>query len=271
MVIGSVVDWLSYTLILKIIQFPEMSYQRIISLVPSLTQLVLDLGLGNRLVGRTRFCIHPEELVKDIPIIGGTKNPNIEKILSLNPDYIIANHEENRKEDVQELQAHTEVNITEIDTINDAINAICELGGDLGLASNAQRLVDDIMVLLSESPKYSPLKTAYFIWKDPWMVAAGGTYIDSVMKHYNLENVFSDQQRYPRISLDELQDHNPELILLSSEPFPFKQKHIEEIQEVCPDAKIELINGEWFSWYGSGMLEAFDRLNAWRAELDTGI
>lgn len=248
-----------------------MSYQRIISLVPSLTQLVLDLGLGNRLVGRTRFCIHPEELVKEIPIIGGTKNPNIEKILSLNPDYIIANHEENRKEDVQELQAHTEVNITEIDTINDAINAICELGGDLGLASNAQKLVDEITVLSSASPKYPSLKTAYFIWKDPWMVSASGTYIDSVMKHYDLENVFSDQQRYPQISLDELQDQDPELILLSSEPFPFKQKHIEEIQKVCPDTKIELINGEWFSWYGSGMLEAFDRLNAWRAELDTGI
>ena len=248
-----------------------MSYQRIISLVPSLTQLVLDLGLGNRLVGRTRFCIHPEEMVKDIPIIGGTKNPNIEKILSLKPDYIIANHEENRKEDVQALQTHKEVNVTEIDTINDAINVICELGGDLGLASNAQRLVDDIMVLLSASPTYPSLKTAYFIWKDPWMVAAGGTYIDSVMKHYNLENVFSDQQRYPQISLDELQDRNPELILLSSEPFPFKQKHIEEIQKTCPESKIELVNGEWFSWYGSGMLEAFDRLNSWRAELNNSI
>ena len=248
-----------------------MSYQRIISLVPSLTQLILDLGLGNRLVGRTRFCIHPEKLVNDIPIIGGTKNPNIEKILSLNPDYIIANREENRKEDVEKLQAYAEVNITEIDTINDAINVICELGGDLGLASNAQKLVDEIMLLLSQSSEYPALKTAYFIWRDPWMVAASGTYIDSVMKHYNLENVFSDQQRYPQISLGDLQEQNPVLILLSSEPFPFKQKHIEEIQEFCPDSKIELINGEWFSWYGSGMLEAFERLNVWRAKIDTSI
>ena len=247
-----------------------MPYNRIISLVPSLTELVLDLGIGNRLVGRTRFCIHPEELVNDIPIIGGTKNPNLEKILELEPDYIIANHEENRKEDVQILQDHTKVNITEIDTINDALNAICELGGDLELASNAQKLVDEITILLSKSSKYPPLKTAYFIWKGPWMVAARGTYIDSVMQHYNLENIFSDQQRYPQVSLNELQDRDPKLILLSSEPFPFKQKHIEEIQEVCPDSKIELINGEWFSWYGSGMLEAFERLNAWRAKLDTG-
>ncbi|MEQ9090780.1 MAG: helical backbone metal receptor [Balneola sp.] len=248
-----------------------MPYNRIISLVPSLTELVLDLGIGNRLVGRTRFCIHPEKLVKDIPIIGGTKNPNLEKILELEPDYIIANHEENRKEDVQALQAHTEVNITEIDTINDALNAICDLGADLELASNAQKLVDEIKILLSQSSKYPPLKTAYFIWKAPWMVAACGTYIDSVMKHYNLENVFSDQQRYPQISLDELHDQNPELVLLSSEPFPFKQKHIEEIRKVCPDSKIELVNGEWFSWYGSGMLEAFERLNIWRAKIDTGI
>lgn len=248
-----------------------MPYNRIISLVPSLTELVLDLGIGNRLVGRTRFCIHPEELVNEIPIIGGTKNPNLKKMLELEPDYIIANHEENRKEDVQALQAHTEVNITEIDTINDALDAICDLGTDLELASNAQKLVDEIKILLSQSSKWPSLKTAYFIWKDPWMVAARGTYIDSVMKHYNLENIFSDQQRYPQISLNELQDRDPKLILLSSEPFLFKQKHIEEIQEVCPDSKIELINGEWFSWYGSGMLEAFERLNIWRAKIDTGI
>lgn len=248
-----------------------MSYQRIISLVPSLTELVLDLGIGDRLAGRTRFCIHPEEMVKDVPIIGGTKNPDIEKILALKPDYIIANHEENRKEDILTLQRHTEINITKIDSINDAINAICELGGDLDLAANAQKLVKKIMMISSETRAHESIDTAYFIWKDPWMVAANGTYINSVMKHYNLENIFSDQERYPEISLQDLSEKNPELILLSSEPFPFKQKHIEEIQKICPDAKIELINGEWFSWYGSGMTKAFKKLNSWRDKISHAI
>lgn len=241
-----------------------MKYQRIVSLVPSLTQLVLDLGLGDRLIGRTRFCIHPEVRVKDIPIIGGTKTPNIEKILGMKPDYIIANHEENRKDDIEILQKEVSVNITEINTINDAINTICELGGDFELAKPAQKLVDKILVLLTETNENTPVSAAYFIWKDPWMVAAKETYIDAVLSHYKLENIFSDQQRYPQISIDELSKRSPQVILLSSEPYPFKGKHIKEIQEACPNSHIQLINGEWFSWYGSGMLNAFTELNKWR-------
>jgi ABC-type Fe3+-hydroxamate transport system substrate-binding protein len=248
-----------------------MSYQRIISLVPSLTELVLDLGVGKKLIGRTRFCIHPEELVVDIPIIGGTKTPNVDKILSLKPDYIIANHEENREEDVRILQSYSEVNVTKINSINDAINAICEIGGDIGLASNAQKLVDHIMTLLSTSPTFEPVKTAYFIWRDPWMVSGSNTYIDSVLSNYNLENVFSSRERYPEISLDELERNSPELILLSSEPYPFKEKHIKDIQKVCPNANIQLINGEWFSWYGSGMIKSFKNLNQWRNKISTDI
>ena len=244
-----------------------MKYNRIISLVPSLTQLVLDLGLKDRLVGRTRFCIHPADLVDDIPIIGGTKNPNIEKILSLEPDYIIANHEENRKEDIELLQDKVKVIVTEIDTIEEAMDTILKLGKDLEVTQKAQKVVSKIQDLLSETPKLDPVKTAYFIWKDPWMVAANGTYIDSILSHYNLLNVFSNSERYPQVSLRELSDHEPELILLSSEPYPFKEKHIKEIQEFCPHAQIQLINGEWFSWYGSGMIEAFKELNTWRRKL----
>tara|TARA_R110002126_G_scaffold37614_2_gene113178 strand:+ start:7355 stop:8092 length:738 start_codon:yes stop_codon:yes gene_type:complete len=245
-----------------------MPSNRIISLVPSLTQLVLDLGLEDRLVGRTRFCIHPEEKVKDIPIIGGTKTPNIEKILSLKPDYIIANHEENRKEDIEFLQEHTQVNVTEIDTIKDALLTIQELGRDFEVADKAKTLLSKIQLLLENTPEAKPLKVAYFIWKDPWMVAASETYIDSVLSHYNLENVFSDRERYPQISLEDLSEKSPGLILLSSEPYPFKQKHIQEIQHVCPHADIQLINGEWFSWYGSGMIKAFEELNNWRKNLN---
>lgn len=246
-----------------------MKYNRIISLVPSLTQLVLDLGLKDRLVARTRFCIYPEGLVDDIPIIGGTKNPNIEKIFSLEPDYIIANHEENRKDDIELLQDKVKVVVTEIDTIEEALDTILMLGEDLEVKSDAETLVTNIQDLLSESPKLTPIKAAYFIWKDPWMVAASKTYIDSILSHYDLSNVFSDKERYPQVSLKELSDQEPELILLSSEPYPFKEKHIKEIHKFCPNTQIQLINGEWFSWYGSGMIEAFQELNTWRQELNT--
>ncbi|MEP1152438.1 MAG: helical backbone metal receptor [Balneola sp.] len=244
-----------------------MTYKRIVSLVPSLTELVLDLGIGDRLIGRTRFCIHPVDLVSDVPIIGGTKTLNIEKILSLKPDYIIANHEENRKEDIELLQKKVHVNITEIDTIHEALDSISILGNDLDLSQNADELIEKIQHLLAETPKFPSIKTAYFIWKAPWMVAANQTYIDSILSHYNLENIFSDLTRYPEISLEDLERKSPELILLSSEPYPFKEKHIKEIKAICPDASIQLINGEWFSWYGSGMVKAFKELNSWREML----
>lgn len=248
-----------------------MSFNRIISLVPSLTELLIDLEIGQRLVGRTRFCIHPEDKVTDISIIGGTKNPNIKKIVDLKPDLIIANHEENRKVDVEELKKHTRILVTQIDNIEEALTAIKQISGLVEKEEKGQQIIFEIESLLNLKTDYRKVPTAYFIWKDPWMVAACGTYIGSVMKHYNLENIFSDQQRYPQISLNELQGQDPELILLSSEPFPFKQKHLEEIQMVCPDAEIQLINGEWFSWYGSGMLKAFKRLNEWRSKLSNSI
>ena len=242
-------------------------FKKIISLVPSLTELIIDLGLESRLIGRTRFCIHPKDKVSDIPIIGGTKTPNIEKILSLNPDYIIANHEENRKEDVEALQKHVKVNVTEIDTIEDALQTILELGTDFEVADKARSLINKIQSLLSDKIESEPMSVAYFIWKDHWMAAAKGTYIDSILAHYNLENVFSDQERYPQVILKELSGKSPNLVLLSSEPYPFKEKHIQEIRKACPKADIQLINGEWFSWYGSGMIKAFTSLNRWRSGL----
>lgn len=249
----------------------EYSYKRIISLVPSLTQLVLDLGAEKRLKGRTRFCIHPEDKVNNIPIIGGTKNPNTDKILDLNPDLIIANKEENRKEDIEELQQQTEVMLTDIDTVGQALLAIYEIGKKLQCADRAEALNSEIRGILDNKPELPGIRTAYFIWKDPWMTIGHDTYIHDVMKQYGLENVFGDQSRYPETEPDELKAARPELILLSSEPYPFKEKHIEEVQKLCPGSIVELINGEWFSWYGSGMTEAFQELNRWRREVHDRI
>lgn len=242
-----------------------MRYQRIISLVPSLTELLIDLGLKEQLIGRTRFCIHPADSVSGIKIIGGTKNPNIDKIRSLQPDLIITNKEENRKEDVEQLQTFSEVVITEIETIDQALQWITDLGKVLGAEETASGLVSSIEQALEEATEPEPVTTAYFIWKDPWMTIGNDTYIHDVMKRYGLINVFGQYERYPTTHLEELSEIKPDLILLSSEPYPFKQKHIDEIKESCPDSRIELINGEWFSWYGSRMLTAFRELNRWRS------
>lgn len=246
---------------------PDLPYHKIISLVPSLTELLIDLGLKEQLIGRTRFCIHPEEAVKDIEIVGGTKNPRLEKIIELQPDFILTNKEENRKEDIEVLEKYAEVRVTEIDTVQDAILEISALGSKLGTPEKANSLVQKITSILDNRPEKAPLSVAYFIWKDPWMSIGNDTYIHDVLQTYQLTNVYGNKTRYPKTSLDELAARNPDLILLSSEPYPFKEKHIEDIRKACPTSKIELVNGEWFSWYGSRMTEAFDWLNDWRASL----
>ncbi|MCW9708701.1 helical backbone metal receptor [Fodinibius salsisoli] len=241
---------------------PE-TYQRIISLVPSLTELLIDLGLTEQLVGRTRFCVHPKQQVASVPIVGGTKNPRLDKIHEANPDLIIANKEENRRQDIQNL-TDFEVEVTDISTIEDALITIHQLGQKLGVASQSEQLIQEIQGRLEERPQEPELRTAYLIWKDPWMTVGGDTYIHDVLAHWNMPNVFSKQQRYPKFELEELKEYNPDLILLSSEPYPFKEKHMAQIEEVCPAARVLLAEGEWFSWYGSHMKHAFGRLNVWR-------
>ncbi|MEL7833501.1 helical backbone metal receptor [Fodinibius sp. Rm-B-1B1-1] len=242
--------------------------QRIVSLVPSLTELVIDLGMENKLVGRTRFCIHPKEKVDDIAIIGGTKNPRLDKIRTLDPDYIIANKEENRREDIQALQEDFEVNVTEIATIEDALIVIHQLAKTFDQTSKAKQLISNIQQALENRPEVPKLNTAYLIWKDPWMTVGRDTYIHDILDHWNFPNVFANRERYPKITLEDIKKQNPDLILLSSEPYPFKEKHMAQIEEACPAARVLLVEGEWFSWYGSRMEHAFKRLNGWRKTIE---
>lgn len=241
-------------------------YNRIISLVPSLTELIIDLGLQEQLVGRTRFCVHPADQIESIPIVGGTKNPTIDKILELNPDAIIANKEENKKEHIEELREKSDahIEITDIASIEDALLAIHELGVLLSVRQSADEMAREISSKLAQRPDEPPLRTAYFIWKDPWMTVGGDTYIHDVLRQWKLQNVFGHRKRYPKIDLPQLAERNPELVLLSSEPYPFKEKHLGEVEKACPNARLLLADGEWFSWYGSRMRHAFDRLNTWR-------
>ncbi|MDR9417047.1 MAG: helical backbone metal receptor, partial [Gracilimonas sp.] len=181
---------------------PDLPYKKIISLVPSLTELLFDLGLKNQIVGRTRFCIHPKDEVENVDIVGGTKNTKLDDIVAMEPDLVVANKEENEKDDIELLQKYTEVRITVIETIEDAILEISSLGKQLGVQKRANDLVDNINHLLKSRPECQPLSVAYFIWKDPWMSVGYDTYIHHVLQNWQLTNVYGNKTRYPKTTLD---------------------------------------------------------------------
>lgn len=223
---------------------------RVVSLVPSITETLFDLGLtSNEIIGRTKFCIHPKELVKDAEIIGGTKNLNIDKITALKPDLIIANKEENVKEQVEELKKDFKVLVTNVETLEDNYYLTKQLGHLFGKEEKAQFYNLKTYEAFDIPKPENKVKVAYLIWKDPYMTVGGDTFISRILEELGFENWFKDQKRYPEVQLDDLKE--ADLIFLSSEPFPFKEKHIEEIQNVCIDQKIIIVDGEAFSWYGS--------------------
>ena len=229
---------------------------RIISLVPSITELLYDLDLEDRVVGITKFCVHPEAWFRNKIRIGGTKNIHTEKVRQLQPDLIIANKEENVKEQIEELEKFSPVYTTVVDSVTSAIQMIRDIGNITDTAGKANEIADRVHDLLKKPIWQSHIRTLYLIWKEPYMGAGGDTFINDMMEHAGLKNVIRHLNRYPSLSEDEIKECNPELILLSSEPYPFKEKHICELQGICPAAKIMLADGEMFSWYGSRMIDA---------------
>jgi ABC-type Fe3+-hydroxamate transport system substrate-binding protein len=254
--------------------------KRIISLVPSQTELLYDLGLDDEVIGITKFCVHPTEWFKTKTRVGGTKTVNIQKVLSLNPDLIIANKEENIKEQVEELKQTVPLYVSDISTLEDALQMIKEVGQLVGRAEKAKDLISQIQLqfdklktcssdyslMNAQQPDFNSiadhphqfikLKTAYLIWKDPYMAAGGDTFIHDMLSRCGLQNVFETIARYPKIEISQLSAVNCQLLLLSSEPYPFKQKHLDELQLHLPEIKIVLVDGEMFSWYGSRLLLA---------------
>lgn len=225
------------------------SPKRIVSLVPSQTELLMDLGLKDRIVGITKFCIHPEGLKKDKTIIGGTKNFKIDRIDSLHPDLIIGNKEENDKEGIERLASKYPVWMSDIYNLEDAYQMILSIGKVTGAFSKAKQIVSQIKYELGKEFKFKG-SAIYLIWKDPWIVVGSNTFIDSMLEKAGFQNLIH-QTRYPKIELEELVHFNPDNLLLSSEPFPFKEKHISFFLERLPKAKIRVVDGEMFSWYGS--------------------
>jgi len=242
--------------------------KRIISLVPSQTELLFDLGLEEEVVGVTKFCIHPAEKVKGKVKIGGTKRYDFDKIAALNPDLIIGNKEENEEAQIEQLAAKYPVWMSDIATLNDALEMIQMVGGLLHKkveATDLQNIIQNSFQKniyikhpqpLKGSIRAESLTAAYFIWKKPYMVAAKNTFIDEMMGVAGFTNVYEKKSRYPTTDLEELQQLQPEMILLSSEPYPFKMKHVAEFQAACPDAKVRIVDGEMFSWYGSRLVKS---------------
>ncbi|TAJ54389.1 MAG: cobalamin-binding protein [Chitinophagaceae bacterium] len=236
---------------------------RIVSLVPSQTELLAAIGLNEEVIGITKFCVHPTHWFRHKQRIGGTKNVDIEKIRALQPDLIIANKEENVQEQVLELEKIAPVWTSDIHSIEDALSMMQSVGALTGKTAETTSLITTIeekrMLLqkqLNDSKKR--LRVVYLIWKDPYMAAGGDSFIDTMLQACGWENCLGNRMRYPEINLSELAQLRPDLVLLSSEPYPFQQKHITALQQVLPGTKIVLADGEMFSWYGSRMADAFD-------------
>ena len=229
--------------------------QRIISLVPSQTELLFDLGLDAQIAGITRFCIHPEGRVAQVAKIGGTKKFDIEKIHALKPDLIIGNKEENYEEGINGLKKIFPVWMSDIYTLDSAYDMMDKVGQITNKEETAHSIINEIksnFIDLSIIP--SPLSNptcAYLIWRKPYIVAASGTFIDHMLGRLGVRNIFSDLSRYPIVTAEQIAAHKPDFIFLSSEPYSFSERHIPEFQRVSPKSNVIIVDGELFSWYGS--------------------
>lgn len=244
---------------------------RIVSLVPSQTELLYDLGSGDRVAGITKFCVHPTEWFQSKLRIGGTKTVDIEKVKQLQPDLIIANKEENVKEQIEELAAICPVYVSDINTLNDALKMIQQVGILTGTQLKAALIIKNITTGFSQlqHQQKANLSTTYLIWRKPYMAAGGDTFINDMLQCCGLQNTLANRLRYPAITTEDLQKTDCQLLLLSSEPYPFKQKHVDELQACLPQTKIMLVDGEMFSWYGSRLLKAADYFTRLMTEIQT--
>jgi ABC-type Fe3+-hydroxamate transport system substrate-binding protein len=246
--------------------------KRIISIVPSQTELLFELGLAEEIIGITKFCIHPAVQFKVKTKVGGTKKLNLELIRSLKPDLIIGNKEENTKEDIELLSKEFPVWMSDIYTLEDAMKTITQIAELVDRQPEAAYLnylinagFTDLQTLALQQGIDQTV--AYLIWKNPYMLAGGNTFINDILVKNGLTNVIKEN-RYPEIELEELAGLKPDLVFLSSEPYPFREKHAEALKAAIPGAKVMLVDGEMFSWYGSRLVKAVQYLFQLQKELN---
>jgi hypothetical protein len=261
---------------------------RIVSLVPSITELICDLGLAPRLVGRTGFCIHPWETVRQVPKVGGTKDVKLERVRELAPTHLVVNVEENRREDAEALAEFVpEVIVTHPQGPRDNLDLYRLLGGIFDREAEAERLCAEFEAAYerasgTERPRQDVL---YLIWREPWMTVSPDTYISQTLALFNWRTLpaepfaacqpegdkgrtVGDEERavrYPEVDLAEL-GGRVDRVLLSSEPFHFHQRHVAEVAAIVGDVpKVTLIDGEMTSWYGSRAIAGLDYLDRYTA------
>ncbi|QQR87277.1 MAG: cobalamin-binding protein [Flavobacteriales bacterium] len=231
---------------------------RIISIVPSQTELLYDLGLGERVVGITKFCVHPDEWFRNKTRVGGTKKVDFAKVRALKPDLIIGNKEENERLDVLQLEKEFPVWMSDVRDLAGALDMVERLGALVGEPKRAVDMSRRIAEAFNNvRPLQEPLTVAYLIWREPFMAAGHGTFINDMLRRCGLVNVFDeDDARYPEITPRDLAVADPDIILLSSEPYPFNEQHMDELNFICPGTPVRMVDGEMFSWYGSRLLRS---------------
>lgn len=241
----------------RVLSFSEVP-KRIISCVPSQTELLFDLGLRDEVVGITKFCIHPDVWFRNKTRIGGTKNLDIVKIKSLKPDLIIANKEENTREQLEELMLDYPVWISDVKDLEEAGQLIIDLGNLLNRSNEAKQMLQAITTKFSRLQPVQNKSCIYFIWNNPYMCVGDSTFINHLLEKCGFTNCFKNNGRYPQISAHEIAIAKPDLLFLSSEPFPFKTRDISHFENISPTSKVLMVNGEAFSWYGSRLLKSVD-------------
>jgi ABC-type Fe3+-hydroxamate transport system substrate-binding protein len=232
---------------------------RIVSLCPSLTELVFDLGIGDSLVGVTKFCVHPADGVRGVEKVGGTKTPKVGRIAEIAPDLVLLNEEENRVEDAEALRAaglacHTSFPRTAIETAA-MVRSIGEAVGRTDAADHIARAIEEAARRAREASGGMPsVRYAYLIWQEPLMSVNGDTFISDLLGLAGGENAFADRpKRYPVVEAEDLATARLDAVLLSTEPFPFQEKHIDGISRAAGLAPeiFHIVDGEMLSWHGS--------------------
>ena len=246
--------------------------RRIVCLCPSLTETLFALGLDRQVIGRTSYCIHPAQRVQSVTVVGGTRDVDSDRVRALRPDLIIAAKEENPQQVVQLLADALPVFVCNVADYDSALRAITSLGNLTDRVQQAAAVVRRIRTAFAQLRPNATHRVAYLIWREPYMAAGRGTYIDALLEKCGLKNVCKGLSgRYPEITIELLRQLRPTWILLSSEPFPFNESHFGELASQIPAARVVRVDGEMFSWYGSHMLAAAEYLRKLTRRLDAPL
>ena len=228
--------------------------ERIVSLCPSITETLFALGAGPRVVGRTRYCIHPANRVAPIPTVGGTKTVDLSRVEALRPDLVVAVQEENSESQIRALAQRHEVLLLDPVDIPTALQDILRLGARVGSTASAVGLVHEITAAFEAVPRAADIPVVYLIWRKPLMAVGAGTYIDALLVRLGLINQASGlPSRYPTLDRAAIGRLSPRLVLASTEPFPFAENHLAELRATFPGACPVRVDGEMFSWHGARM------------------